>query len=394
MLVEIVADHVGHEGIDDLVVRHPGAGRVRQCDVPACPRTHEARHADQGLGIERLRVEEQVVDAPVDDVDPLGAVDRAHVAAVVVGDEQIGALHQLHARLPREIGMLEIGGVVDAGRQQHDERHLARPGREARERLVQLGRIVVDRQDGRRLEQLGEDSLGHHPVLDHVRDAGRHAQVVLEHVERAVAVAHEIRAADVRPHAAFRLHARALRPVVPRIGQQLLRKDAVLDDLLIGVDVLDEAVERHHALLQSRLGPFPLRPRDDAREDVEGPGPVDVSTVRIDREGDAHRLDRQLGGEAPRRELRGGETGQVLHQRTGRGPRLSRFLQELVERGRTVESPVHGGGLQTPRRSSVEGCSGSTRGGVAAYAPGVWPIGSKRESRRDSASRAFTGNAS
>src|SRR5205823_9783331 len=50
-------------------------------------------------------------------------------------------------------------------------------------------------------------------------------------------------------HAAFRLHARALRPVVLRIGQQLLRKDAVPDDLLIGVDVPDEAVERRHALL-------------------------------------------------------------------------------------------------------------------------------------------------
>ena len=72
--------------------------------------------------------------------------------------------------------------------------------------------IVVDRADPRRLEHLRERALHHLAVLEHVRHAGRAAQVVFEHVDLPVAVADQIGAGDVAPDAPRRVQADALLP--------------------------------------------------------------------------------------------------------------------------------------------------------------------------------------
>ena len=58
------------------------------------------------------RVEEVVVDAPVDDVDLAVALGGAHVDGVVAA-EQVTALDQLDAHLPGQQRVLEVGRVVD-----------------------------------------------------------------------------------------------------------------------------------------------------------------------------------------------------------------------------------------------------------------------------------------
>ncbi len=63
-----------------------------------------------------MRVEEVVVDAAVDHVDPPRALRRAHEDEVVL-DEQVLPLDQLDAHLLRQEGVLEVGAVVHAGRQ-------------------------------------------------------------------------------------------------------------------------------------------------------------------------------------------------------------------------------------------------------------------------------------
>ena len=60
-------------GIDRLVVGHAGADGVGQRDVARAVGLHQAGHAEQAVGAERLRVEEVVVDPAVDHVDPLRA---------------------------------------------------------------------------------------------------------------------------------------------------------------------------------------------------------------------------------------------------------------------------------------------------------------------------------
>lgn len=74
-------------------------------------------HAEHELRVERLRVEEHASDTPVDDIDAGRAVDGAHLAAVIVIDEEVPPLHQLGTHLLRQVGVLEVGRVVDARRQ-------------------------------------------------------------------------------------------------------------------------------------------------------------------------------------------------------------------------------------------------------------------------------------
>ena len=73
------------------------------------------------VGAELQRVEPVVVDPPVDDVDRPPAVGGVHVDAVAPA-EQVAALDELDPHEPGEQGVLEVGGVVHAGGEDHDER--------------------------------------------------------------------------------------------------------------------------------------------------------------------------------------------------------------------------------------------------------------------------------
>jgi hypothetical protein len=66
-------------------------------------------------------IEKIVVDAAIDDVDAFGSLRRAHEDEVVL-HEQIAAFDQLHAELVGKERVLVVGGIVDAGREQHDRR--------------------------------------------------------------------------------------------------------------------------------------------------------------------------------------------------------------------------------------------------------------------------------
>ena len=113
LLAEVVADHVGHVGVGQLVVGHPVAHRVGDGHV-ACPGGVE----DPGAPHDRVRaeverVEEVVVHPPVDHVHTLLAARGPHVDETRPAD-QVAALHQLDAHLAGEKGVLEEGGVEDA----------------------------------------------------------------------------------------------------------------------------------------------------------------------------------------------------------------------------------------------------------------------------------------
>ena len=172
--------------------------------------------------------------------------------------------------------------------------------------------IVVDRLDVEVAEQVGEDPLGDLTVLEHVRDARRHPQVVLEHVHRPVRVTDEVAAADVCPHSLRRPHPLALGAEVDRRGQHLGREHPVGHDLGGAVQVVDEKVEGGEPLDEPARDPLPLLGRDHAGDHVERPGPVDVGRLGVNGEGDAHRPDSQLGRLLAPRELIA-ERPQITH---------------------------------------------------------------------------------
>ena len=100
--------------------------------------------------------------------------------------------------------------------------------------------IIVHRAHAQALEDLRESALHQVAVFQNVGDAGGHAQVVFQHVDLAVAVAHQVGAGDVAPDAARRIDADALRAVEGGGIDHFFRDDLVLQDLLIVIDVVDE----------------------------------------------------------------------------------------------------------------------------------------------------------
>ena len=242
VLVEVVTDQRRHISIDHLVVGHSCAGRVGEGDVAGPPGAHEPRNAHSGIGPEHFRVQEEVVDPTVDDVDTYEPADGAHVHAVVAIDEKVLALHQVGTHLLSQEGVLEVGRVEDPRCQYHDDRCLARARRKTGEEACQLVGVVVDRLDVEIAEQVGEDPLGHQPVFEHVRDARWDPQVVLEHVHRPVRIPDQVAAANVGPHTmAWRTP--ALRAEVQRRGQHLGRDHSISHDPGRAVDVVNEKVE-------------------------------------------------------------------------------------------------------------------------------------------------------
>src|SRR5205807_7434484 len=137
-----------------------------------------------------------------------------------------------------------------------------------------------------------------------------------------------VAATDVGPHAERRLHPAALRPEVGRALEQLSRKHAILDDALVVVDVGDEQVDGRQTLDQPVADLPPLLRGDHAGDDIEGPGPVDVAGLGVQREGDTHGLHRGVGGPLALEELVA-KAGQMAYHPFAADPRAT-AVEHLV----------------------------------------------------------------
>ena len=100
--------------------------KLASVTLPARAAFEQPGAADQRVGTEVQRVQELVVDAPVDDVDALLAGRRAHVDDVLPAYE-VATLDELDTHLTREERVLEVRGVVYA-RREHDDLRIAAPG--------------------------------------------------------------------------------------------------------------------------------------------------------------------------------------------------------------------------------------------------------------------------
>jgi hypothetical protein len=191
--------------------------------------------------------------------------------------------------------VLEVRRVVHAWREQHDSgvRHaLRRDGAQVFEQ--QVG-IVLHGRDAVALEQFREEPHHHLAVFQHVRDAARHAQVVFQHVVLASVGAHDVDAGDVGVDVARDIHAHHFLAEL-RVLQHLVGRDlAGAQDVLLVVDVVDEVIQRLHALAQAGFEMAPFGRRDDARNDVERNQPLGAGVVPIDGERDTDAPEHQVG---------------------------------------------------------------------------------------------------
>ena len=191
--------------------------------------------------------------------------------------------------------MLEIGRVVHAGRQHDDGRVVDALRRDRAQVVEQHVGIVLDRGHPVAHEQLGKQPHHHLAVFQHVGDAGRHAQIVLEHVKLARAGPHDVDPGDVRINAGGNVDALHRRAVLG-IAQNLFRRnDARLQNVLIVIDIVQKFVEGGDALHQAGLQLGPLGGIDDPRNNVERDQPFFSGVVAVHRKGDPHALEDQFG---------------------------------------------------------------------------------------------------
>jgi hypothetical protein len=185
---------------------------------------------------------------------------------------------------------------VDAGRQYGDRRRtLAGGRRNGRERAAQVMRIGFHRPDAVLHEQLREHLHHRLAVLDHVRDAGRGAGIVLQHVELVLADAHDVGADDVGVDPARRREADHFRQEGDIALDQPGRDLAGLHDLLVVVNVVQEHVQRTHPLLDALGQALPFPVVDDPRHEVERDQPLGRLRLAIDGESDAGAPEEALG---------------------------------------------------------------------------------------------------
>src|SRR5882762_988475 len=129
------------------------------------------------------------------------------------------------------------------------------------------------------------------------------------HIAGIDLVRHEDDAGNMRVHLVGQVEAEH-RHLISLVRQHLLGRDhARLEDLLPVVDVVQEAVERGHALHQPGSELVPLGPRDDARDGVERNEALSARLVAVHGERDADAMEEEvrfaaLLGDAVRRSLR------------------------------------------------------------------------------------------
>ena len=253
----------------------------------------QAGHAEGGIAAERQGVDELVVDAAVDHVDPLRAARGAHEHVAVV-DEHILPLDQLDAHFLGEEGVLEIGGVELPGGEHHHRRVLDSLRRDRAQGVEQEFGIMAHRCDRVCAEQVGEQPHHRLAVLEHVRDAGRRAGVVLEHIEGLGVDAHDVDSGDVGIDPARHPHPQHLGPERVVGEHQFRRNQAGAQDFLVVVDVVEEGVEGVDALDHPGFDDRPFVGRDDPRHDVERDQALDAAFLAVDVEGDADGAEQRV----------------------------------------------------------------------------------------------------
>ncbi len=257
-LPQVVLDERWDVGIDRFVVGHTVADRVRHCHRSGANGGHQSGHPEHRGALECDRIQELIVDPSVNDVDPLETARRSHVHGVVV-HQQIAPFDEFHPHAAGQKRVLEVGRVERTGGQHDDGRIVdAHRGLEL-QCLEQHRPVVVDPADRVAIEEQGKRPPHRRPVLDHVRDAARYPEVVLQYPVYAQVVTDDVDAGygDSRPA----LHADAERGPLEPVGalDEPLRDDPVSNGgTLPRVEIVEEHVERPRPLNEAGLDHRPL----------------------------------------------------------------------------------------------------------------------------------------
>ena len=183
--------------------------------------------------------------------------------------------------------MLIIRGIEHPRGHQHHHRMGDLACRQRQEILVQQEGIVAHHPHPVGGEQVGEQALGHLPILKHVRHARRGPEVIFQDVVFSICIPDQVDPRDVNVDVVRRTDAMHLPRVLRAGGDQRGRDHAIFQDLLFAVDITEEKVQGLQPLPDACLDQVPFRSSDDPREDVEREDPLDAFVFAVNGEGDA-----------------------------------------------------------------------------------------------------------
>ena len=241
--------------------------------------------------------QELVVQALQDAVHGLRPLRCLQVDAVVAHRE-VAAFDQREAEIARQVGVLEVGLVVRAGREQHDPRRPSPRGAQWRSDVrTARGRTppgaapaARGTSAGRRARRRAGSPAG--SPGPKAPACGRH------HPPVAIGRARQVEAAmcRCRPPAGFSPAAGAGSRDGRRPPAAASRRSC--SSVCGAVDVAEDAVEQLGALQDAGLDLLPFVGREHQREQIERPGPLLALGVGIDVVGDAVVADLALGAAA------------------------------------------------------------------------------------------------
>ena len=114
-------------------------------------------HAEPGIFAENLRIEEVVVDSPINDVHALQSFRRAHENFAIFRDE-IAPFDDLDSHGAGEKRMLEVSGVINAGREQNHGRFSRARRRDVVQHVQQFLAVIFHRPHAMFREKIRENT--------------------------------------------------------------------------------------------------------------------------------------------------------------------------------------------------------------------------------------------
>jgi len=247
-LAEQGAGDPRHEGEQRPGLEHARAEGVDQGDRALPQRADQARGAEPRAGVELERIGEGGVQPPPEHADRSEAGDGAdHDPAVL--DGQVLAFEQHEAEVAGDVGVLEVGVVERAGREDGDTGVAL--VREALQRVAKGAEEAGEAVDVVLGVEVGVDARGRDPVLQCEAGARGRLGAVAEHPPGAVGAAADFEGNEVQVVAAARRHPDHRPQPFAAAGDQAGRQVAVGDQAVRAVEVGDQRLEQVGALDQA-----------------------------------------------------------------------------------------------------------------------------------------------
>ena len=268
-LSEQRAGDARHEGEQRPDLEHAGAERIDDGDRSLAQRPDQPGRAEPRAGVELERVGEGGVEPAPEHGHRDQAGDGAdHDPAVL--DGEVLALEQHEPEVAGDVGMLEVGFVEPARRQDGDA-GVAVLGK-ALQRVAEGAEEAGEAVDVVLRVEVGVDARGRDPVLE--REAGPRGRLgaVAEHPPGAVGAAADLEGEEVQIVAAARRDADQRPQPLAAAGDQPRRQVAVGDQPVLAVEVGEQRLEQLGALHEAAGDARGLLLLEQHRDVGERPG--------------------------------------------------------------------------------------------------------------------------